>query len=1174
MEKLLDVVPFGMWLALAAILGGIAVWVFWRFQADQQRGWSEAQMAQRDSDRADAQAERARLGRPKTLAVPASRAESRAEETAQPDQSGHHLINKEMNLLRRRAWALERRMRSVIAALRKAEPPNPTQLVASLNALDVDGAPLAEISALKYRNWLLENQLARAREVPQPQTIERGAAPEDGDPAAIHRARNLVGDGSGASLRYRNWLLSSRLGRVLDCARAGHRFDPDAIETALKEATWRGFRAEFFAEPAEPTSVSDNALAAEVDALRDQMRKLSDENAGLRYRRWFLCRQIGELLRAAQESRKVDANQFRVVLERAIVESATEPALLDVGAVYPDYVGAVIKHDTAERGAAAPLLLRISALEQETRRLRAKLPMEQKRLAAVDEAASLRHKLRLADKERRRLIEAAHSARIEVETTKQLLNESMATPPEPPVDNEIVAQLEAMKSRELRMRHVGARLRRRLWSTEWRDRSQKQDVVRLQEENQRLTIELTQLAHAHEKLREERSDAQSVPDAEDLATKLAALADDLDTERRQRESLENQREQARKEKEKIRAERDDWRAKYEQTRQENNAEIALLMNRKTAASTNDGAFAQRFARAGQVLAQVRRPRGLGVERTRPQKPESARRYVQPVLDAAKREPLSDAEDGARDLIAESAVVALSSNRPRTLFVRAETDKPKDDLKLIEDIDDRLEARLNGVGVYYFDQITNFGAKELAWLDDRLSISGRTISERWSAQARRLSELRADDRLQQSEVDGAMTATARTLAGLTFDAPVQVAAKSQFDEPPIRHPDAVEIKAPLWPVETAAMALSDNGAVSRLPHSRPALFLRDAMNDDDLTRIGDIGPKLAQALLGEGIRSFEQIAQMSASDAAWLDRRLELDGRLTRERWIPQAHHWLDARAREAKRAAVLEIVPSTPAPRAPIEPGPHIVQKVDKRQLDAISSPEDIASEASRLLAIGLDPRLLAGRWPLALAQPKGVSDDLKLIKNIGPKLEAKLDQFGIFHFRQLAKADAMALAVLDTRLNLNGAVLSDNWLKQALAWDHVRRKGGLLVGGEGRWTTPSDNDGYQIVIAAARDSAYSSAEEEAIARIDRGVEPDFDQIPDIFLDGPDKASPDPLSLIHGIGARHVGTLNDLGVFYFKQLATMRGADLAWLDAAMGLNGAVLQERWAAQAAALDKRRF
>ncbi len=81
-------------------------------------------------------------------------------------------------------------------------------------------------------------------------------------------------------------------------------------------------------------------------------------------------------------------------------------------------------------------------------------------------------------------------------------------------------------------------------------------------------------------------------------------------------------------------------------------------------------------------------------------------------------------------------------------VYSEDDKPEmlsapqgapDDLKKIKGVGPKLEAELNGAGVYHFSQIASWTEKEVAWADDNLldGFKGRISRDNWVSQAKEL-----------------------------------------------------------------------------------------------------------------------------------------------------------------------------------------------------------------------------------------------------------------------------------------------------------------------------------------------------------------------------------------------------------------------------------------------------
>jgi len=80
-----------------------------------------------------------------------------------------------------------------------------------------------------------------------------------------------------------------------------------------------------------------------------------------------------------------------------------------------------------------------------------------------------------------------------------------------------------------------------------------------------------------------------------------------------------------------------------------------------------------------------------------------------------------------------------------------------------------------------------------------------------------------------------------------------------------------------------------------------------------------------------------------------------------------------------------------------------------------------------------LPPVAADGKPALYDAPQGGVADDLKLIKGIGPKLEAMLNRMGIWHFSQVASWRAAEVAWVDANLDgFKGRVARDEWVAQA----------------------------------------------------------------------------------------------------------------------------------------------
>ncbi|KIC29951.1 NADH-quinone oxidoreductase subunit E [Leisingera sp. ANG-M6] len=69
-----------------------------------------------------------------------------------------------------------------------------------------------------------------------------------------------------------------------------------------------------------------------------------------------------------------------------------------------------------------------------------------------------------------------------------------------------------------------------------------------------------------------------------------------------------------------------------------------------------------------------------------------------------------------------------------------------------------------------------------------------------------------------------------------------------------------------------------------------LVLKEALGGlpDDLKLLKGVGPKLEEKLNSLGFFHFEQIAEWTEAEVAWVDARLKFKGRITRDGWIEQA----------------------------------------------------------------------------------------------------------------------------------------------------------------------------------------------------------------------------------------------------------------------------------------------
>ncbi|HVZ99454.1 MAG TPA: hypothetical protein VG841_03980 [Caulobacterales bacterium] len=109
--------------------------------------------------------------------------------------------------------------------------------------------------------------------------------------------------------------------------------------------------------------------------------------------------------------------------------------------------------------------------------------------------------------------------------------------------------------------------------------------------------------------------------------------------------------------------------------------------------------------------------------------------------------------------------------------------------------------------------------------------------------------------------------------------------------PQPHPEAleavaapIEAPAPVEEVEPEPVPLVPAGAEQR-PASLPAAR---GGAPDDFTLIDGVSPMLQSTLNSLGVYHFEQIANWSPANVAWVDQYLRLRGRIVEEEWVEQA----------------------------------------------------------------------------------------------------------------------------------------------------------------------------------------------------------------------------------------------------------------------------------------------
>lgn len=72
--------------------------------------------------------------------------------------------------------------------------------------------------------------------------------------------------------------------------------------------------------------------------------------------------------------------------------------------------------------------------------------------------------------------------------------------------------------------------------------------------------------------------------------------------------------------------------------------------------------------------------------------------------------------------------------PKPATLAAPRDGRADNLRQIKGIGPKIEASLNGLGIYHLDQIAGWTKANVDWIDGQLAFKGRIRRERWVEQA--------------------------------------------------------------------------------------------------------------------------------------------------------------------------------------------------------------------------------------------------------------------------------------------------------------------------------------------------------------------------------------------------------------------------------------------------------
>ncbi len=120
-------------------------------------------------------------------------------------------------------------------------------------------------------------------------------------------------------------------------------------------------------------------------------------------------------------------------------------------------------------------------------------------------------------------------------------------------------------------------------------------------------------------------------------------------------------------------------------------------------------------------------------------PEPTAATIKPV-DIAPKPDLTKTEDEPLPGSAEEAPDQPETGQSQPVQARGLTSAiggKADDLKIISGVGPKLEKTLNELGIFHFEQIANWTAKDVSEVDDLLTFKGRIVRDQWIDQAKKL-----------------------------------------------------------------------------------------------------------------------------------------------------------------------------------------------------------------------------------------------------------------------------------------------------------------------------------------------------------------------------------------------------------------------------------------------------
>ncbi|NPV19818.1 cell envelope biogenesis protein TolA [Bradyrhizobium aeschynomenes] len=464
----------------------------------------------------------------------------------------------------------------------------------------------------------------------------------------------------------------------------------------------------------------------------------------------------------------------------------------------------------------------------------------------------------------------------------------------------------------------------------------------------------------------------------------------------------------------------------------------------------------------------------------------------------------------------------------------------------------LEVALLMVGAYVLGCLAGGQLKEYAGLGDTSAMSpggpgnsvafaGATAAARpWADSPSPAAQAAASIEADRLAAEAAAKAETERLAA-------EAAAKAEADR--LAAEAAAKAEADRLAAEAAARAEADRLAAEAAAKAEADRLAAEAAAKAEADRLAAEAAAKAEA---------DRLAAEAAAKA-------EAD-RLAAE---AAAKAEADRLAAEAAAKAEAERLAAEAVAKAEAEAARLAAEATAKAEAERLAAEAAANAEADRLAAevaaVVAEPASEStaaedGRPP-ALPAPDGAADDLKLIKGIGPKNEAILNDIGVHHFSQIADWSPAHAGWVGHHMAFPGRIEREHWIAQAkllaAGVDTVHstavKSGALTI--DDRADTPLSEHEANDLMAQLPTLMPAVENEEAHA----GSRP-------LGLASPRGGQADDLKMIKGIGKQNEARLHGLGIWHFAQIAAWSPEHAKWVGSYLAFAGRIEREQWISQA--------